>query len=484
MVRHSALSGSDLHPPMGLSPTPLVLPNSTTDAYRINNNAGNVAFRLDTSNSGTGLYVCNIGSAGVPTIPVFVIPASFSSAFLIEDSAGNDYLEIDSASSPEEMTFGNSTTDPLFIFTGQGAIRVTQVTTTERDAITAQNGMVVYNTTTGELQARIGGSWVALGTSGGTFSEDGTTATLWYVNEDASPTNETCEVRLGGGDGTDEFRVRMLLTPASNRFDIWMEDDNAGGGTFAMSSNCVLGLNYNGGSTANRGTTIWIGTGNGSASTAWQIAASAAGSLTVSSNLGTNKQISFTGNNSFSIALSDDQVDVFEVAQSTNRAFYYSSTNSSERIEVGNTLCGQMINENVATGENETRFRSGGDADEFWRQKTAYQATASGGGPTNALTVAIPSGYSGLICAHVSAREQSAGGLHRSWIIEIGFENNGGTVTMDGTPHRDSEQGEAIPGADVALIASSGNVVVQLTHGSSDALHWIIHVDYHYVRGT
>ena len=39
-----------------------------------------------------------------------------------------------------------------------GTIR--SMTTSERDALTAANGMVIYNTTTNKFQGRAGGSWV------------------------------------------------------------------------------------------------------------------------------------------------------------------------------------------------------------------------------------------------------------------------------------------------------------------------------------
>jgi hypothetical protein len=39
------------------------------------------------------------------------------------------------------------------------AVEAPQVTTTERDALSPSNGWIVYNTTDGELQAYVGGSW-------------------------------------------------------------------------------------------------------------------------------------------------------------------------------------------------------------------------------------------------------------------------------------------------------------------------------------
>lgn len=39
---------------------------------------------------------------------------------------------------------------------------ITSMTTAERDAMTAANGMIIYNTTVPQFQGRVGGAWVAL----------------------------------------------------------------------------------------------------------------------------------------------------------------------------------------------------------------------------------------------------------------------------------------------------------------------------------
>jgi len=38
-------------------------------------------------------------------------------------------------------------------------VQMPSVTSTERDALTASNGMMIYNTTTSKMQAREAGSW-------------------------------------------------------------------------------------------------------------------------------------------------------------------------------------------------------------------------------------------------------------------------------------------------------------------------------------
>ncbi len=43
-----------------------------------------------------------------------------------------------------------------------GALELSVLTTTQRNALTATNGMVVYNSTTSKIEAYAGGAWVQL----------------------------------------------------------------------------------------------------------------------------------------------------------------------------------------------------------------------------------------------------------------------------------------------------------------------------------
>jgi hypothetical protein len=45
---------------------------------------------------------------------------------------------------------------------GARALLVPRLTTTERDALTAANGMIIYNTTLNQMQGRINGAWSAM----------------------------------------------------------------------------------------------------------------------------------------------------------------------------------------------------------------------------------------------------------------------------------------------------------------------------------
>jgi hypothetical protein len=58
---------------------------------------------------------------------------------------------------------GSLSTSCIAEFTSTtGAVLLPRMTSTERDALTATNGMLIYNTTTATVQARAGGSWTSL----------------------------------------------------------------------------------------------------------------------------------------------------------------------------------------------------------------------------------------------------------------------------------------------------------------------------------
>jgi hypothetical protein len=59
-------------------------------------------------------------------------------------------------------TSSPATSATLEIAGTTGALLVPRLTTTERNALTAANGMIIYNTTDNQMQGRINGSWVAM----------------------------------------------------------------------------------------------------------------------------------------------------------------------------------------------------------------------------------------------------------------------------------------------------------------------------------
>jgi hypothetical protein len=59
-------------------------------------------------------------------------------------------------------TASPATSAKLEIAGTTGALLVPRLTTTERNALTAVNGMIIYNTTDNQMQGRINGAWVAM----------------------------------------------------------------------------------------------------------------------------------------------------------------------------------------------------------------------------------------------------------------------------------------------------------------------------------
>jgi|TARA_R100000081_G_C4760931_1_gene139825 hypothetical protein len=63
-----------------------------------------------------------------------------------------------SAGTPHDFTAQGD----LVVETTTGALKVSRLTTTQRDALTAAVGMIIYNTTDSKFQGYAGSSWVNL----------------------------------------------------------------------------------------------------------------------------------------------------------------------------------------------------------------------------------------------------------------------------------------------------------------------------------
>lgn len=93
-----------------------------------------------------------------------------SAPFTIVDNAsrglryyqGSERLRIDSSG---RLSIGGATANTssqIDLQTTTGAMLMPRLTTAQRDALTATNGMVIYNTSTNAVQGRVGGAWVNL----------------------------------------------------------------------------------------------------------------------------------------------------------------------------------------------------------------------------------------------------------------------------------------------------------------------------------
>ncbi|MGR3177831.1 MAG: hypothetical protein ACUZ8E_07215 [Candidatus Anammoxibacter sp.] len=88
--------------------------------------------------------------------------ASTSDALRIEDNAGTPLLVIENAGNIGIGTDTPASSAILDITTTTGAVLFPRMTTAQRDALTAINGMVIYNSSLDKLQVRAGGAWISL----------------------------------------------------------------------------------------------------------------------------------------------------------------------------------------------------------------------------------------------------------------------------------------------------------------------------------
>lgn len=90
------------------------------------------------------------GDVGTDIWGVSIIPAAAQNHFAGSINVGNSTRKVTNSSVGIEL--GGTTK----------AVLLSRLTSTERDALTAVNGMIIYNTTTSKLQCYAGGSWVDL----------------------------------------------------------------------------------------------------------------------------------------------------------------------------------------------------------------------------------------------------------------------------------------------------------------------------------
>lgn len=123
--------------------------NNVSGMVYIQNYANNTGVQL-TSNGGGAITFYDAGNALLQASGELTITAT--SGILLDSSASE--FDFYSASSLGEYTLG-------FSFNGR-YVKFPSRTTTQRDALTASNGMVLYNSSTNKLQVYANGSWVDL----------------------------------------------------------------------------------------------------------------------------------------------------------------------------------------------------------------------------------------------------------------------------------------------------------------------------------
>jgi hypothetical protein len=102
------------------------------------------------------------------------------------------------------------------------ALLLSRLTTTQRDAMTAANGMLIYNTTAAKFQVREGGAWTDLGTTSvGDESITSQKLAPVVIIETA-----TANTTLNSGSNTDITGCSISITPAiASTAIIWADAD-------------------------------------------------------------------------------------------------------------------------------------------------------------------------------------------------------------------------------------------------------------------
>jgi len=71
----------------------------------------------------------------------------------------NTFKRIDGDYTIQTINAGDSVTVVSTVFDVQAPLKVQNLTTSERDLLTAENGMIIYNTTLNKFQGYENGSW-------------------------------------------------------------------------------------------------------------------------------------------------------------------------------------------------------------------------------------------------------------------------------------------------------------------------------------
>jgi hypothetical protein len=121
-----------------------------------NKNGGGISFTMSADSNGTSGGQ-SLTWASISAIDFDVTGGTFS-------PPSHFGLAIKRSSGAADGTTGIPAESAILDLQGTtGALLITRLTTTERDALSSpQNGMVFYNTTTGKFQGRAGGAWIDL----------------------------------------------------------------------------------------------------------------------------------------------------------------------------------------------------------------------------------------------------------------------------------------------------------------------------------
>jgi len=186
---------------------------------------------ISTTEVGTTAGNVSIADYGNLRLGALTVDDTITCSSSITAAAGSGFLfgSCELSESGSALLLGNNTTR---------APSVQQMTSTQRDALTARNGMMIYNTTTSQLEGYDTG-WGALGSGG---SVPGTDNLSFEINQDNTSEDEDPFLLLTGGDGTTEKHGYLRWHAGNEEFELYSDDN----GTSIKS---VLNLNPKGNAT-------------------------------------------------------------------------------------------------------------------------------------------------------------------------------------------------------------------------------------------
>jgi len=137
----------------------------STSGIRLTSDSGSVFFlKCGSSYSGYKIFGSNDSGITNQTSGNISILNDHASGGINFAAGGSSTVQLTLASTGNVGigTSSPATSAKLEIAGTTGALLVPRLTTTERNALTAVNGMIIYNTTDNQMQGRINGAWVAM----------------------------------------------------------------------------------------------------------------------------------------------------------------------------------------------------------------------------------------------------------------------------------------------------------------------------------
>ncbi len=212
MVRHSILTGADLHYPLGHSGAGTLVLASSATAYYVTDASANALLVIDTSTP--QVTWGNTTLAATPSHK-FILPTSASNGFLIEDYQGNDWLRFNTTAGINlpKAYFGNTTTNPHLEWLGTGAMWLGGSAGTSGQVFTSNGSSAAP-------------SWTSVASAG---SSSGTDSLTYTINQDATAAlDEDPILYLYGGDGVaapNDDIVRSYFLQDSSAEIAWFRQD-------------------------------------------------------------------------------------------------------------------------------------------------------------------------------------------------------------------------------------------------------------------